>query len=493
MQTTAPERPPIDDAIFAWGRRPCASERGSGEAPTPASFKRAWITAWARTAIAGSLLLIAIFVGYELLERAYLLERFPAERIHALHILRGVGASVLLGTWSVYNVWRVRREYDEAYTLAYRELEEAMLARTRELSRTQAFTESLFDALRDRLVVLDGRGRVVKANRVAIEEGFGGEDPRGMHCAQLGRACDAGCVARIAANTRQHVVGQVVRTDARTGRIFSIDAYPVPDPDGGQPLIIEVARDITRSKNLEAQLRYQEKLAALGTLAAGIAHDIGNPLASMSSELEMLEGETDQDRLRSSLSVLQSQVQRIARIVREMQDFARRRGEDAAPVSIALAIEDALRLVRHDPRARRVQIHVEVEPSLPELTGVEDHLVMVLVNLLLNALDAMPTGGDLSVRAARRGHRVALDVVDTGVGMAEEVRRRAFEPLFTTKAHGHGTGLGLSVSADIVRSMGGTIELDSAPGAGTTVRLTLPLPTGAGPAIALIARRSSHA
>jgi signal transduction histidine kinase len=127
---------------------------------------------------------------------------------------------------------------------------------------------------------------------------------------------------------RLPIIGQCIRTDARSGRIYAIDAYPVPDLDGKGPLVIESARDITEAKQLEARVLYQEKLAALGVLAAGIAHDIVNPLASMSSELEMIEGETDLGRVRASIGVLRSQVSRIDRTLREMTDFARRRGDE---------------------------------------------------------------------------------------------------------------------------------------------------------------------
>ncbi|MCC6554898.1 MAG: PAS domain-containing protein [Polyangiaceae bacterium] len=455
-------------------------ESGASGAGAPTFSTRAWIRAWVRTAVVGTALLVFIFAGYEVVERFFLAGRLRTEQLFALHIWRGMSASVLLGTWSVYNVWRARREYDAAYARAYRVLEQAMQERTRVLGRTQAFTERLFDALRDRLVVLDGMGRVVKANRVALEA-LHGEDPRGKPCSQFGKACDAACIAKIAFNTRKPVVGQVVRTDPATGRIFCVDAYPVPDPDGGQQLIIESARDITESKNLEAQIRYQEKFAALGVLASGIAHDIGNPLSSMSSELEMLERETDLAAVRESVGVLRGQVARITRIVREMQDFSCRRGEEVSAVSIPLAIEDALRMVRHDPRARKVRVLADVPPGLPELNGVEDHLVMVLVNLIINAFDAMPEGGELTVRASPAPGGASIEVIDTGTGMTEEVRRRALEPLFTTKGRGRGTGLGLSVSADILKSMGGSLEIESAPGAGTTVRLIVPARAAAAP------------
>ena len=441
---------------------------------SPAVFSaRQWLRAWARTAIVGTLLIVGVFVGYELLERLVLIGHVPVETLFRLHVYRGIAASVLVGSWSVYNIWRTRRAYDAAFTQAYEALSKESEERAAALARTEHFTEHVFDALQDRLTVLDGEGRVLKANRVALAA-FG-SDPIGKKCRQFGDQCRDECLSKLAFTKGQPVIGRTLRTDPRTGRVFAVEAYPVPNPDGGPPLVVECARDVTVAKNVEAQLRYQEKLAALGVLAAGIAHDIANPLASMSSELEMLERERDLDSVHQSVGELRKQVGRIGRTLREMNDFARRRGEEASAVSVDEAIDDALRMVRHDPRARKILIEKDVAAGLPRLRLVEDQLVMVLVNLLINAFDAMPDGGKLCVRAARRDDGgVELSVVDDGAGMSDEVRRRALEPMFTTKARGKGTGLGLSVSADVMKALGGKLELESTPGRGTTVRLGFP-------------------
>jgi signal transduction histidine kinase len=227
---------------------------------------------------------------------------------------------------------------------------------------------------------------------------------------------------------------------------------------------------------LEAQVRHQEKMAALGTLAAGFAHDVGNPLSSIATELELLEGEEDVARYRESLDVLRRHVDRMSRTLREMVDFARRRRDEVTDVSIADAIADSSRLVLHDPRWRAVRLDVDVPEGLPRVRMVEDHLVLVLVNLMLNAVDAMPDGGALRIEARRRGAGVEVRVSDTGQGMTRDVLERARTPLFTTKARG--TGLGLSVSTGVVRSMGGDLRIDSAPGAGTTVTVSLPASGG---------------
>jgi two-component system NtrC family sensor kinase len=180
------------------------------------------------------------------------------------------------------------------------------------------------------------------------------------------------------------------------------------------------------------------------------------------------------------VATLRHHVERIGRTLREMTDFARRRGDESTAITVGNAVEDALRMVRHDPRARRIVFTTDIPPDLSEVRMVEDQLVMVLVNLMINAFDAMPEGGALVVRGepAGRSH-VRISVTDTGTGMSEEVLRRATEPLFTTKAGGRGTGLGLSISADVLHAAGGSLDIESRPAHGTTVHLTCPTVTHA--------------
>ena len=382
-----------------------------------------WRDLWVRIALQGIGLVIAYFLAWEALERALSLS---ASDVRWLHLVRGTGAAFMLGTWSFLSIRRARADADETMERQLARLEERVRERTAALEEARAFTELLFDSLHERIVVRDASGRVVKTNRVAESTG-----------------------------------------DDESGRIWEVERIPMG------ALVIEVGRDVTQAKNLEAQIRHQEKMASLGVLTAGFAHDLGNPLASLSTELELLEDEKDLGQIRESLLVLRRQVDRMSRTLREMVDFARRRRDEVADVSVVAAVNDSARLVCHDSRWKRVTLEVDIPPDLPSVRMVEDHLVLVLVNLMINAADAMPNGGTLVASARREGGEIVLSLKDNGTGMTPEVLARAKAPLFTTK--GNGTGLGLSVCENIVHAMGGTLELQSTPAQGTDVRIRLPL------------------
>ncbi|MBL8612352.1 MAG: hypothetical protein JNL38_33735 [Myxococcales bacterium] len=413
---------------------------GRANAPR-AEGHESWRELWLRTAVRGALIVTVYFGLWELAERFLMAPR--GFDLHGPHIARGVGATFLLATWSFLQIRRSRLETDAAIAREMSLLGERVRERTAELAEAQAFTELLLDSLHERIVVVDEDGRVIKQNRVA-------------------QAGPSGPLATTDA-------ARAERADDE-GRVWELERIPVP----GRDAVIEVGRDVTAQRSLEAQVRHQEKMASLGVMAAGFAHDLGNPLASLSTELELLEGEDDVARIRESLAVLRRHVGRMSRTLREMVDFARRRRDEVTDVDIRLVVDDAARLVQHDSRWKKVDLAVDIPHGIPAVRMVEDHLLLVLVNLMINAADAMPDGGTLTVAAREAGGRVTITVRDTGVGMTPAVLAKATTPLFTTKAPGRGTGLGLSVSQSVLGAVGGSLELASEPGRGTVVTIDLP-------------------
>lgn len=222
------------------------------------------------------------------------------------------------------------------------------------------------------------------------------------------------------------------------------------------------------------RLVHQEKVAALGTLAAGLAHEIGNPLASMSSELEMLERMWDPEDARSALPVLREQVGRMARLLRELVDLGRPPSKVTSEVGPRALLDEVARLLRHDPRSKGIEVSVQGEVLRP-LQTQRDGLVQVLVNLGLNALDALAgqEGGQVVLTVSGDERWCVIDIWDNGPGLPPEDPRRVFDPFFTTKPPGEGTGLGLFVSTRIMQQLEGRLEHVPDEN-GTRFRVTLP-------------------
>jgi signal transduction histidine kinase len=449
--------------------------RAASEPPRPASIR--WPSGLLRVAAAAGLCVLVAFLFFEGLEEALAPDDAAA---HALHLVRGLSASLL--TALVVGLVTHRNERRRAA-----QLEAEVTRRTREAEEARSFLQLVVDTTPAALLVLDPDKRVVRANRTA--EAVHGLPPVGRTCHELvaGRPdpCpDCGLDA-----------GSGVppcHTVARTGEVLSVESHPLRLPDGQEGVLL-VEQVVTEQRKLQARLLHQEKMAAFGLLAAGVAHEMGNPLSSVEAQLQLLAPEDLPGEARTVLATVRQEVARLGRILRELVDFARRRRDEATLVSVQSVVADALRLLRHDRRMRAVTVQEEFDPETPPVFVIEDHLMQVVLNLLLNALDAMPAGGVLRIEVGTAGAQVALRVHDTGVGMDRAVLARCFEPLFTTKEPGRGTGLGLSISRDITRAAGGEVELHSAPGRGTTAVVTLPAFAAAPAAVAAAASPSSPA
>ena len=240
--------------------------------------------------------------------------------------------------------------------------------------------------------------------------------------------------------------------------------------------------ELTRTQQ---QLVQAAKLAAIGELAAGVAHEINNPLTTILGNCELaLRGVSEGSEAHRRLRMLQEEGRRAARITRALLDFARRREPARQPVEVARLVTRTVDLLTTRVGRKRIAIETQLDPRTPPILGDADQLTQVLLNLAGNAMDAMPGGGALMIRTE---WHPSLDVVtialaDTGIGMSAEQRARIFEPFFTTKPEGQGTGLGLSLSLGIVKGHGGNLTVESEPGQGTTMTVTLPAQSVSAPA-----------
>lgn len=237
-------------------------------------------------------------------------------------------------------------------------------------------------------------------------------------------------------------------------------------------------------KRLEAELQHAQKLESLGSLAGGVAHDMNNVLGAIHAVTQTLKvahaGET---KLMGSITTIERAAMRGRDLVKGLSDFARKDLREACPVDLNEVVGQECELLSRT-LLQRVRLEVDLEPGLPMVMGEPSALGSGFMNLCVNAVDAMPEGGMLAVRTRNLPEgQVELAVEDTGVGMEPKVLQRAMEPFYTTKPYGKGTGLGLSMVYSTVKAHGGTVSIDSEPGAGTRIRIRLPaLPRTARPA-----------
>jgi C4-dicarboxylate-specific signal transduction histidine kinase len=362
-------------------------------------------------------------------------------------------------------------------SLALRDSQEMLESRiaegTRELRDSQEFLELLLDSIDQRVVVVNAKYEIIKANAAAMR--MHGRELVGARCCEMFEGLSdppEDYPARRTFETGRPASDERSQRTIRGQEAVYVETYPVLDAAERVESVVEIGRVVSAEKQLQMQIVYQERMAAFGQLAAGVAHEIGNPLAAIESQLQLAQG--DPSRVEQTLGVVRKQVGRMARMLRELVEFTRRRRDEVMLASANQVAEDVARLLEHDPRARRVKIVRRLAENLPGIRTQQDHLVQVLLNLGLNALDAMPETGTVEFVTGVENGQVTIRVRDTGGGITEKARARLFEPFYTTKGPGRGTGLGLFVSKGIVEAMGGVLELERTGPEGTTfvVRLT---------------------
>jgi PAS domain S-box-containing protein len=360
-----------------------------------------------------------------------------------------------------------------------------------ELERLRQFNENILESLDDGLIVLDADHRIVRCNRAleqlygigrhetigrSLEDLFGGEFVVALEAARQNRP-DGATLYRIALS----LVG------SRPDNTQLVNASIVPlRPLHGEPGVesrvtgwMVILEDVASRVRLEEQLQIAEKMASIGLLAAGVAHEVNTPLTGISSYTQMLlKGADPHDPRTALLEKIERQTFRAAKIVNGLLALSRSSGpmgNESAPVDLNIVISDVLALLEHQLKAVNIQLRRDLVFPPPIVFGVEHKLQQVFLNLFINARDAMPKGGWLSISTRIEGASAVAEVSDTGSGIPNEHLSRIYDPFFTTKAIGQGTGLGLSITYGIVREHQGSIACDSTSGEGTRFTLTLPL------------------
>lgn len=354
------------------------------------------------------------------------------------------------------------------------------------LEELRAYHEDLLSSLQDGVIILDPEGRIVSVNQAAEElTGFSRSQVAGRPLREVFPPPSVlpALAAKTVAMNRSHADfdAQVVRADGALLTVSTVVSL-VSDPTGENRGMVLVLRDLSRVRDMEEQLRRSDRLAALGVLAAGVAHEVRNPLVGIRAAAQLMEGEPGfPQTLREFTGIIVRQVDRLNRIVDELLTFAGQRRIQRQSCNVNQIIEEALRLQESALQSGRIGVVRRYDPEVPPVAGDADGLLQVFLNVVRNGIEAMAGGGELTVRtrfervAPQCGGRAAAvaEVSDRGPGMPPEAQRQIFNPFFTTKAGG--TGLGLPISVRIVEEHGGAIEVQSRVGEGTTFRVLLPL------------------
>jgi len=361
------------------------------------------------------------------------------------------------------------------------------------LESMRIYYEDLLGSLQDAIVVVDSGGRIRSVNQAAEEliglsahplndRPFEQAFPHDRPLQELVRkTLDSG-------RTRTDFDARLTRLDGSQVVVSAVGSL-IRDARGEARGVVLALRDQTRIRDLEERLSRSDRLAALGTVAAGVAHEIRNPLAGLRGAAQLLEGESDfPPAFKEYTSVIIKEVDRLAGIVEILLSFASPRAPVLRPCNLHQILDSVLFLEQAPLRDRGVSVQRVYDPQLPEILADPAEIRQLFLNLIRNGVEAMPGGGELTLRtryerSSQRcgGLSVAVaEIIDQGAGFDPEIERHLFTPFFTTKEGG--TGLGLAICLRIVEDHGGVMEAASQPGKGSSFRVMLPLAKQPGPA-----------
>lgn len=364
--------------------------------------------------------------------------------------------------------------------------------RTREVEAQRRFWAKIIDSLPVGLYVIDREYRIQAWNRkretgtqgVGREEVMGRpvfdvlhRQPRILLKREFDRAFATGEMEQI----------EVESSASGEERHYRLTKVPMRLDDDDVTHVINIGEDITEWRHVQQQVAQTEKLAAIGQLAAGVMHEINNPLATIGACVEALTLRAEDlpaaqaQGVDEYLRIVESELARCKSIVDGLLDFSRPKARVKRMVDVNSVVEDALFLVRHHHRYKGIMLERDLAGNLPQINANAEQLIQVFLSIMLNAIDAMEGRGHLTVRAFRnpeRSDEVVVEFTDTGAGIPREDLPKIFEPFYTTKAPGRGTGLGLSICYGIVQEHGGRMLVDSRIGYGSVFRVVLPVGGG---------------
>lgn len=364
-----------------------------------------------------------------------------------------------------------------------------------ELERRQREIQAILDGITDVMAVVSFNFTMLSVNHL-FGEVFGQEDPKGAFCYRVLRNRESpcpDCPLVIARETNRMCRRLQIYSLGGKNRQFEITASPIRWSGGRGYRFLLLMRDVTREKEYQARYYHAEKMATIGVLAAGVAHEINNPLTGVNGFSKGLlrrlprlaacltEGRESRELLadfQEYLETILSEGERCRDIVHELLTFSPRKKGVFAPVDLRTLVLEMLKLLRYQLNRRTSRlICLDLDDSVPPVMGVGAELKQVLLNLIFNALEAIREKGTITIRTHRTDRWAVLSVIDTGRGIPAEHLDKLFDPFFTTKPVGQGTGIGLSTCYNIIRQHRGEIGVESVENLGATFYVKLPLPT----------------
>jgi two-component system, sporulation sensor kinase E len=349
------------------------------------------------------------------------------------------------------------------------------------LQRERDFIDAVLETAGALVVVLDREGKIVRFNRACERmTGYSSEEVVGRFVWDLFLIPEEidgvrAVFERLRGGEPRNEYENFWKGKDGVLRRISWSNTVLTDTNGRVDHVVATGLDVTDFKRIQEQLRRTERIAELGTLASGMAHEIGTPMNVILGRAEYLLHRTTDEGMKRGLATIVTQVERITKVMNQLLTFARRKPSERRAVDLGEIVEDSLEMFQERISHSHVTVDKLIDLSLPPVLADRDQLIQVLINLVMNSLHAMPEGGRLRLSLDRENRHVRLGVSDTGHGMPEEIRSKVFDPFFTTKDFGKGTGLGLTVVKGIIEEHGGTIAVESVVDKGTTFWIRLPL------------------
>ncbi|MCX8159931.1 MAG: ATP-binding protein [Candidatus Saccharicenans sp.] len=349
------------------------------------------------------------------------------------------------------------------------------IIRSQELQRLKDYSDNIIESLTVGVAVIDQTGRVIGWNRV-LERQFGlaRDQALNRHLSEVIGKYNFQAIFPPETQTEYQLLSEIGLTTARgEKKIFDVARTPLFDNQMKAYGTIIVFEDITEKIHLQQQLLTSEKLASIGLLSAGVAHEINTPLTGISSYVQMLQKKLTDTHYLQILQKIEAQTERVNRIIKNLLNFARNPADEYYHrVDLKESLEEIISLIDYRLKSLNIQLELNLNPVV--IYAQRERLQQVFINIILNAMDAMPEGGKLTIECQQKEKLAMVKITDTGTGIRPEHLPRIFDPFFTTKGLGKGTGLGLSISFAIVKEHDGQILVDSAVGRGTTFTIILP-------------------